>query len=134
MGNSSDKTSRIESAVNALRTRDLEERSARKRIRLRETSKRKKVDLDPNSFTFDRNLHEVMDGDTFRNRRTGQVFRASGGDPYYKGEGYATDTFETGLDPYGNENNYYEKNPDKGYCQVVISPKIEKVKKLLKSQ
>ena len=30
--------------------------------------------------------------------------------------------------------DYFEKNPDAGYCAVVIRPKVNKLKKLLQSE
>ncbi|MDX1608455.1 MAG: peptide-methionine (S)-S-oxide reductase MsrA [Candidatus Spechtbacterales bacterium] len=43
----------------------------------------------------------------------------------------------TGILPYKNfypaedyHQKYYKKNPNAGYCQIVINPKVEKVKKL----
>lgn len=42
--------------------------------------------------------------------------------------------FERFFDAEDYHNNYYENNPDQAYCRVVITPKVEKFKKLFKDR
>jgi peptide-methionine (S)-S-oxide reductase len=55
--------------------------------------------------------------------------------------GIWNDSIVTEISPYTNfyaaENyhqDYYEQNPDKGYCSFVITPKIEKFEKIFKNK
>jgi hypothetical protein len=80
---------------------------ASKQLKAEDAALAKKIGLDPNYREFNKNIHKFVDADTFIDIRTGESHRVSGG------EGYSPDSYETGLDPAGNPNNYYERNPDR---------------------
>jgi len=42
--------------------------------------------------------------------------------------------FETFYEAEEYHQNYFERNPDQGYCQIVIRPKIDKFKKLFEEK